>query len=54
MVLLYARGSELSKVDEARTVGFTQFGKQIESFSPTLAALIEHAKRAVYEDEHVW
>ncbi len=53
VVLLYARGSELSKVDEARKVGFTQSGKQIESFPPTLAALIEHAMRAVYEGGHV-
>ncbi len=42
-VLLYARGSELGKVDEAREVEFTQSGKQVESLAPTLAALIEHA-----------
>ncbi len=44
VVLLYARGSEHSKVNKARKVGFTQSGKQIESLPPTLAALIEHAK----------
>ncbi len=54
MVLLYVRGSELSKVDEARKVGFTQSGKQIESLPHTLAALIEHSKRAVHEGGHVW
>ncbi len=44
VVLLYARGSELSKADEARKVGFTESGKQIEGLPTTLAALIEHAK----------
>ncbi len=53
VVLLYARGSELSKVDEARKVEFTQSGNQIESLHPTLAALIEHAKKAMYEGGHM-
>ncbi len=48
----YVRG--LSLLVEGRKVGFTQHGKQIESLTPTLSALIEQAKRAVYEGGHVW
>ncbi len=54
VVLLYVRGSELSKVNKAWKVGFIQSSKHIECSPPTLAALIEHAQRAVYESVHVY
>lgn len=55
IVVMYSRGSQLNKVNEARLDGFTgRPPKQIENIPPTLAALKEHVKRAVLIGGHIW
>ncbi|KAG1674646.1 Pinin [Nymphon striatum] len=54
VVLLYNRGSELNKVNDARKHLFTKKGRSIESIPPSQAALLQHVKRAIYQGVHIW
>ena len=53
VVLLYQRTSALSRVNEARKQLFAQ-NRNMESIPPTLRALEQHVKRAVYQAGHIW
>lgn len=53
VVLLYQRTSALCHVNEARKQLFTQ-NRKMENIPPTLHALEQHVKRAVYQAGHIW
>ena len=53
VVLLYQRTSALSHENEARKQLFAQ-NRKMEYIPPTLHALEQHAKRAVYQTGHIW
>ena len=53
VVLLYQRTSALSHVTEARKQLFAQ-NRKMENIPPTLHALEQHVKRAVYHAGHIW
>ena len=53
VVLLYQRTSALSHDNEARKQLFAQ-NRKMEYIPPTLHALEQHAKRAVYQTGHIW
>ena len=53
VVLLYQRTSALSHVNEARKQLFAQ-NRKMENIPPTLHALEQHVKRAVYQAGHIW
>ena len=53
-VFLYDRTSDLDSIDEVRQHLFTKRGMPMESLPPTRAALVQHAKRAVYQAGHIW
>ena len=48
VVWLYQRTSSRSKVLEARKRMFTFGNRKIENIPPTMGALVQHVKRAVY------
>ena len=54
VVLLYDRGSELKRVDEARQQLFCQHSRDLERIPPTSAALTQHTLRASYQGGHIW
>ena len=54
VVILYDRSSAVKNVNEARLDLFAHRQKSYEMIPPTVSALIEHAKRAVYQAGHVW
>ena len=54
VVLLYQRTSSLSHVNEARKQLFAFGNRKIENIPPTLHALEQHVKRAVYQAGHIW
>ena len=49
VVLLYDRTSDQMGVNEARKNLFTQKSRSLENLPPTLAALVQHIKRASYQ-----
>ena len=51
---MYDRTSSCNSVDDARCELLTQKGRSIEFIPPTAAALLQHAKRAVYQVAYVW
>jgi len=53
VVLLYQRTSALCHVNEARKQLFTN-NRKMENIPPTLHALEQHVKRAVYQAGHIW
>ena len=53
VVLLYQRTSTLCHVNEARKQLFSQ-NRMIDNIPPTLHALEQHVKRAVYQAGHIW
>ena len=53
VVLLYQRTSSLSHVNGARKQLFAQ-NRNMENIPPTLHALEQHVKRAVYHAGHIW
>jgi len=53
VVLLYQRTSALSRVNEARKQLFTHNRKMV-NIPPTLHALEQHVKRAVFQAGHIW
>jgi len=54
ITVLYDRTSDMDNIDEVRQHLFTERGLSMESLPPTKAALVQHAKRAVYEAGHIW
>ena len=50
VVLLYDRTNSQELVNEARRQLFTEKGRSIDGLSPTQAALVQHTKRAAYQD----
>ena len=54
IVLLYDRTSPKMKVNEARRMLFTQKGRSLELIPPTRAALVQHVKRALYQEGYCW
>lgn len=52
--LLYDRTSTETTVDSARKHMFTTKARSIDNIPPTAAALLQHAKRAVYQGGYVW
>jgi len=53
-VLLYDRTSDMDNIDEVCRHLFTMPGLSMESILPTKAALVQHAKRAVYQAGNIW
>ena len=49
VVLLYERTSTIEKVNESRRILFSGKGRSIKNIPPTEDALLNHAKRAVYQ-----
>ena len=54
VVRLYQHTSSLSKVLVARKRMFTFGNRKIENIPPTMGALVQHVKRAVYQAGHIW
>ena len=54
VVLLYDRTSTEEVVNRARKQLCSKKGRAIVGLPPTLAALIEHTKRAAYQAGHCW
>ena len=54
VVLLYDRASPFSDVNAARKTLFMQKGTQFDHLPPTMAALTQHIKRAVYQGGIIW
>ena len=53
VVLLYDRTSNLLTVNEAREELFPK-RSSLESIPPSRAALVQHAKRAIFQGGHMW
>ena len=53
-VLLYDRTSDMDNIDELHQQLFTKWGTSMENLPPTKAALVQYAKRAVYQAGHIW
>ena len=53
VVLLYQRTTAHSHVNEARKQLFTH-NRKMENIPPTLHALEQHVKRAVFQAGHIW
>ena len=49
VVLLYERTSGITDVNESRKHLFTQKGRSLNDLSPTLDALKQHTKQAIYQ-----
>ena len=54
VILLYDRTSSLTKVNKVRQELFSKKSKSLDSTPPTKAALVQHARRAVYQGGHIW
>ena len=54
VVLLYDHTSAEEGVNQARKQLFSKKGRAIGGLPPTQAALIQHTKRAAYQDGHCW
>ena len=54
VVLLYDRTSTEEGMNRARKQLLSKKGRAIVGLAPTLAALIEHTKRAAYQAGHCW
>ena len=54
VVLLYDRASSFSDVNAARKALFMQKNTQFDYLPPTMAALRQHIKRAVYQGGIIW
>ena len=54
VILLYDRTSSLKSVNEARQELFSTKSRSLDSIPPTRAALVNHAKRAVFQGGYVW
>lgn len=48
--MIYDRSSPTARIDEARLDLFDQKQSSYESIPPTRGALIEHTKRATYQE----
>ena len=53
-ILLYNKTSSLTSVNEARQELFSKKSRIVDSISPTRTALVNHAKRAVFQGGIVW
>jgi len=53
-VLMYKRTSTLQNVNEARKRLFAFSNRKLENIPPTMSALLQHVKRAVFQAGHVW
>ena len=53
-ILLYGRTSSMVNIDEARQELFTKKGRPMDAIPPTKAAVVQHIKRAVYQEGHCW
>ncbi len=53
-ILLYHRTSSKVHIDEARQELFTVKGWAMDAIPPTKAALVQHIRRAIYQDGHCW
>ena len=51
---MYSKTCSLTRVNEARRELFTQSSRTIENIPPTLNALIQHLRRAVYQAAYIW
>ena len=54
VIVLYSKTCSVSRVNEARKILFAHGNRHIENIPPTVAALTQHVKRAVYQAGHVW
>ena len=54
VVLLYDRMSECVLVNHARKEMFTKKGRNIDLIPTSQSALIEHTKRAAFQEGHCW
>jgi len=54
IVLMYSKTSEDTSVNDARLSLLCQGNRSIENIPPTMGALEEHIKRAVYQAGHLW
>ena len=54
VVLLYDRTSSLKSVNEVRQELFSKKSRSLDSIPPTRAALLQHAKRAVFQGGYIW
>ena len=54
IVVMYSKTCSLTSVNEARREMFTQGSRTIENIPPTLNALIQHLRRAVYQAGYIW
>ena len=54
VILMYDRTSSQELVNQACKELFTQKGRAIDGLPPTLAALVQHTKRAAYQAGHCW
>lgn len=54
VILLYDRTCSKTSVDAARMHMFTTKGRPIDAIPPTLAALLQHTKRAIHQAAFVW
>ena len=53
-ILMYERTSSCCSIDEARMALFTKRNRTMFTIPPTRGALLQHAKRAVYQGGHTW
>ena len=53
-ILLYDRTSSLRNINEARQELFSKKSRSLDNIPPTRAALVNHAKRAVFQGGFVW
>ena len=54
VILMYDRTSSQESVNQARKELFTQKSRAIDGLPPTLAAPVQHTKRAAYQAGHCW
>ena len=53
-VIMYDRTSTCRSVNTARKDLFTRKGREIDNIPPTADALLQHAKRTVFQSGHCW
>ena len=53
-VIMYDRTSTCTSVNTARKDLFTRKGREIDNIPPTADALLQHAKRTVFQSGHCW
>ena len=54
VVLLYDHTSSWTKVNEVRQQLFSRKGRSLENIPPTLASLVQHVKKAVFQSGFIW